>query len=169
MLAPTPPTTTDGDRARLERLALSYVARYATTAARLRAYLRRKAGDQRDLPETINWIEALVARTCAAGFVDDAAFAQARAASLTRRGYGARRAQAALRHAGIAGDIVDAVMAQTADDGPEIARHYAERRRIGPYSGQPKTPEGYRRALARLMRAGHAFDDARALLAAWHD
>ena len=56
-------------------------------------------------------IADLVARLAGLGYIDDAAFATARAASLQRRGYGERRVNQALYAAGIADD--DAVDART--------------------------------------------------------
>src|ERR1043166_2251257 len=91
------------DGARLEELALAYVARFSTSAARLAAYLSRKLrergwdGEGEDEGEAV--ATALVARFVSCGFVDDGAFARARSAGLLRRGYGARRIDQALRGA----------------------------------------------------------------------
>jgi regulatory protein len=79
--------------ARLEEMALAYVARFATSAGKLEAYLARKLqergwdgeGDGREA------IAALLARFAELGYVDDAGFARMRSTSLLRRGYGARR------------------------------------------------------------------------------
>ena len=70
----------------------------------------------------------------ALGYVDDRAFAAARAAALGRRGYGERRVGEALRAAGI--DEEDGAEArQAARDGAwTAALRFAERRRIGPFA-----------------------------------
>jgi regulatory protein len=156
------------DRAAIERLAVAYVGRYATTRAKLTAYLTRKTRERdwaQDGQTPAAAIEAVVARCAALGYVDDRAFAEARAGALTRRGYGARRVAEALRAAGI--DEADAAPAREAADAQawEAALAFARRRRIGPFASVEAAadPDRRRRAFAALMRAGHAPAIARRL------
>ncbi len=79
---PRPPL----DPESLERLGLFYAGRYATTRAKLAAYLGRKLGERGWAGTSPPPVEQLVERFAAAGYIDDAAFASARAASLQRRG-----------------------------------------------------------------------------------
>jgi regulatory protein len=96
------------DRGALRDLALHYAARFATTGARLEAYLSRKIRE-RGLAEDAmgGWCEidipALVARLVELGYVDDDAYARMRSRDLAARGYGGRRVEEALRHAGVGG------------------------------------------------------------------
>src|SRR5687767_15512627 len=103
---PRPPL----DRAKLGELALAYVGRFATTRAKLRAYLERKVRergwDDGQAPD----VEAIAERFAALGYVDDAAYALSRSRSLTSRGYGARRVEHSLRIAGV--EAPDAAPAQ---------------------------------------------------------
>ena len=92
-----PPLDRDG----LERLAVSYAGRYAVTRAKLKAYLARKLRERGWIGEREPPVDGLVERFARLGYVDDAAFATARAQSLSRRGYGARRVETALKVAGI--------------------------------------------------------------------
>ena len=85
----------------LEQAALFYAGRYATTRAKLAAYLLRKVRERGWSEPGPPPIEALVERMAALGYVDDRAFANARAGALTRRGYGLRRVGQALRAAGL--------------------------------------------------------------------
>ena len=94
---PRPPL----DAASLKELALAYVARFATSRARLGAYLRRKVRERGWGGSGEPPIDALVGQAAEAGFVDDAAFALSKARSLTARGYGSRRVRQALAAAGI--------------------------------------------------------------------
>jgi len=163
-----PSTKKSYDTATLERLAIHYVARYATTAAKLRAYLDRKVR-VRDSDETEEVdLDGIVAKIVEMGFVDDAAFAEMRAGALARRGYGARRVRAALDHAGVATEVA----ATAINNGPitaiEAAHLFAKRKRIGPYSEQAPTPEMRRRAVSTMLRAGHDYADVRAILAQWY-
>lgn len=160
------------DAARLEEMALAYVARFATSAGRLAAYCRRKLrergyeGQDEDAPPPD--IEALVARFVAKGFVDDAGFARAKAGGLLRRGYGARRVGEALRADGIAEPLRVEVAPGEAER-REAATAYARRRRFGPFARERLTADdraARQKQLAALMRAGHDSGHARYVLAA---
>lgn len=155
---PPPPI----DQAALERLALRYVERFATSRGRLEDYLRRKlrerGGEGEVDPAAI--AEAMVAR----GYVDDAAFAEAKTAGLARRGYGRQRVVAALRHARIDAAQVDEAVAGV--DAAAAALAFARRRRIGPYAAESADPDMRRRQMAQMLRAGHPPDLARRI-AAW--
>ena len=152
------------DGAGLQELALRYVSRFATTRAKARDYLRRKlrergweGGDPPDL-------EALVAKLAELGYVDDAAFARAKAGSLGARGYGSKRVSQALARAGVS--EADGEDARTvAEDGAvEAALRFARRRRIGPFGTGRPDPATREKALAAMIRAGHAFALAKAIV-----
>lgn len=171
--ARTPPAPLD--EARLQELALSYVARFATSAGRLRAYCRRKlrergyagAEEGRAPPD----VEGMVARMVAKGYVDDVGFARAKTGSLLRRGYGARRVGETLRADGIA-EPLRADLAPAEHERREAAAAYARRRRLGPFARPergPADPRGGEKQLAALLRAGHDIAHARRVLAATSD
>ena len=151
------------DGPRLEELALAYVARFATSAAKLEAYLRRKLRERGWDGEGAAPVSEIVARFVAAGYIDDAVFARARTGSLLRRGYGVRRIGQALDAAGIAEDVRAEVRAAPAEQ-RRAALALARKRRIGPFG-----PDGADRALrekqlAAMLRAGHPLDSARELV-----
>jgi len=150
----------------LKQAALSYSARYATTRARLRDYLARKLRERGWKGSGAPPVEALVARMAALGYVDDRAFAAARAAALGRRGYGARRIEGALRAAGI--DEADAADAREAarEGAWQAALRFAERKRIGPFAVAEADRPTRDKALAAMLRAGHPADLARRVIAA---
>jgi len=151
------------DAARLEELALAYVARFATSRAKLEAYLLRKLRERGWAGESGPAVEALSARFVAAGYVDDAAFARAKSGSLLRRGYGQRRIGEALGAAGIGEDIRAEVRA---GEGArrQAALVMARKRRLGPF-GPPAADRGAReKQIAALLRAGHGLDSARELV-----
>ena len=165
---PAPPL----DAARLEELALAYVARFATSSGRLAAYCRRKlrerghVGQEEGAP--LPDIAALVARFVARGFVDDAGFAQAKSEGLLRRGYGARRVGEALRADGIA-EPLRAQLAPGEAARRDAAVTYARRRRLGPFAREPLDPSdraAHQKHLAALLRAGHDSAHARHVLVA---
>jgi regulatory protein len=89
------------DVAAMERLALRYVERFATTRGKLADYLRRKIRERGWDGEPGDPV-ALAEKLAELGYIDDRAFAEARASALGRRGLGARRVAGALREARIA-------------------------------------------------------------------
>jgi len=154
------------DEKSLEQAALSYAGRYATTRAKLRAYLLRKLRDcgwegAADPP-----VERLVERLAELGYVDDRAFALAKAGSLGRKGYGERRLGQALRGAGIEEEDAAEAREIAADAAWEAARRFAERRRIGPFAEAEADRPAREKALASMLRAGHPVQIARLFVAA---
>jgi regulatory protein len=148
----------------LQRLAIAYVGRYATTQARLRTYLERKLSERGWEGDQAPDLGALVDRVAALGYIDDRAFALARAASLQRRGYGDRRIVPSLRAAGIGDDDLNAARDSTAVGAWQAALDFARRRRIGPFAAERPDRDGRQKALAALLRAGHGFDHARQII-----
>ena len=151
------------DRTRLDELALAYVARFATSAAKLERYLRRKLRERgwegEDEPDP----GALVERFVELGYVDDRAFAQTRSGSLLRRGYGPRRIGQALGQAGIAEDIREDVRPDESAR-RDAALAIARKRRFGPFGSTPLDRPQREKQIAALLRAGHMLADARALI-----
>ena len=154
------------DEAGLEQAALSYAGRYATSRAKLRAYLARKLRERGWAREAPPPLDALVERLAGLGYVDDRAFATARGAALARRGYGARRLDAALHAAGI--DAEDAAEAREAAAAGawQAALRFAERRAIGPFAAAQADRPAREKALAAMLRAGHPARLARRIVAA---
>ncbi|MDQ3079243.1 MAG: RecX family transcriptional regulator [Pseudomonadota bacterium] len=150
--------------ARLEELAVAYVGRFATTRAKLGQYLRRKIAEKGWEGSGPAQIEPLVEKLARLKYVDDAAFALAKARSLGQRGYGERRVDMALRQAGV-GEQDGAPAKEIATTGATAAAiRYAQRRRIGPFAFEAPDPKGRGRALSAMIRAGHSFDLARRLV-----
>lgn len=150
------------DGGKLRDLALHYAGRYATTKAKLARYLARKIRERGwDAAAQPDDIDALVEDFAALGYVNDAAYAEARSRSLARRGYGKRRLEQDLSAAGIGKS--DARGAQDAAYGHQYdsAHIFARRKKIGPYAAEIAPPEIKRKQLAAFVRAGHDFDVAR--------
>lgn len=151
------------DAAALDRLALRYVERFATTRLRLAQYLTRKIRERGwDGPPADP--AALAEKLAALGYIDDRSFAEARARSMTGRGLGARRVGQALRHAGVDDDDRAAVAPIMVDGAVDAALAFARRRRIGPFGNSEADRAQRQRQLAQLVRAGHAFALARQIV-----
>jgi regulatory protein len=149
--------------ARLEELALAYVARFATSRAKLEVYLRRKLRERGWAGEGEPPVAALAARMVAAGYVDDAAYASAKGQSLLRRGYGLRRVAQALDADGIAAEDRGGLAADR-ESQRRAALALARKRRFGPFGAAPPDRERREKQLAAMLRAGHAPATARAVL-----
>jgi regulatory protein len=153
------------DAAGLQALALQYVARYATTAANLAAYLARKLKERPWTGDTPPDITAITARMVELGYIDDAAWAAMKGRAMSARGLGPRRVAQALHAAGVSPPTADP---DATEASPLIAAvRLAEKKRLGPFARVPQNdPASQRRALAAMLRAGHSFDVARQVLAA---
>lgn len=153
------------DAASFEEMALAYVARFATSAAKLERYLRRKLRErgwdegEPDEPD----VAAMVARYVDRGYVDDTVYARAKASDLVRRGYGGRRVKQALGQAGIAENVAEDV-APAEHAARTAAVHLARKRGFGPFAATPPDREKREKQIAAMLRAGHTFDHVLAVL-----
>lgn len=152
------------DQAALERLALRYVERFATTRARLGRYLGDKLRARGWAGEGAPDPAAVAQRFADLGYIDDRAFAVARAGAMTRRGLGAARVRGALRQAGIAAEDAAVVEPGLRDDRVAAALDYARRRRIGPFAPAVADRPTREKHIAAMVRGGHAFALARAVV-----
>ncbi|HZF46163.1 MAG TPA: RecX family transcriptional regulator [Sphingomonadaceae bacterium] len=151
------------DHARLEELALAYVARFATSAAKLEAYLARKLRERGWEGEDEPDIPALVSRYAGLGYVDDASYARAKAGGLLRRGYGPRRVNQALNAAGISQEIREGLRAGRGEQ-RRAALALARKRRFGPFAAAPADRAIREKQIAAMLRAGHSLDNIRELV-----
>lgn len=152
------------DPASLERLALRYVERFATTRGRLADYLRRKIRER-------GWADAertpdpadIAERMADLGYIDDRGWGEAKASAMARRGLGARRVSGALRQAGIADEDADAIAPGVEDRAKDAAFAFARRRRIGPFAAEIADRPTREKQIAAMLRGGHAPVLARAI------
>jgi regulatory protein len=152
------------DPVRLGELALGYVGRFATTRARLSSYLERKVRERGWAGQMPPDFEAVAERLASLGYIDDAAFALSKARSLTARGYGSRRVRQSLRAAGVGEEDCEPARELAQAGAVESALHFARRRRIGPFATGEADRAARERELAAMVRAGHGFGLAKAIL-----
>jgi len=160
----------------LERAALHYLERHASSAANLRRLLLRRVQRSAqihgtDLDEGRRWVDALVDRLCRSGLLDDRAYAEMKVNSLHRRGGSTRRIRQTLSAKGVDADLVDHALADLeqetgarADLAAAVA--YARRRRLGPFRPAEARADRRDRDLAALARAGFSHDVARRVIGA---
>jgi regulatory protein len=148
----------------LDRMALRYVERFATTRGRLTDYLKRKIRERGWDGATVD-PRAVAERMAELGYVDDRAYAEARASAMTRRGLGARRIAGAFHQAGIDEADRQAVAPASAESAGSAALAFARRRRLGPWASEVPDKATAQRQIAAMLRAGHRFDLARRIVA----
>ena len=166
----------------LERVALHYLDRYSASTEMLRRTLARRVEKRaracdEDPAAFAEMVEETVARALRAGLVDDARFAQARLATLRRRGTSTRGAGAKLAAKGVPRAVVDAAMegerealseaaGEEGDVEARAAAAYARRRRLGPHRTAETRAHHRDRDLAAMARAGFGYRLARSVIEA---
>jgi regulatory protein len=152
----------------LERWALRYLGRYASSSENLRRVLMRRVRRRcpESAPQISSLIDGLVRRYREAGLLNDAAYAAGRAQSLHRRGDSLQAIRARLAAKGVAAaEVADAVsgLREAAPD-PDLAAAcaFARRRRLGPYR---RAAADHARELGAFARAGFSRRVAEAVLA----
>ncbi len=175
----TPPLTPE----RLERAALRYLERFAASVASLRRVLvarvdRSAAVHGTDRAQGVAWVDALLVRYQASGLLDDGVYAEAKAASLRRRGLSGRAIRERLAVRGVVAETAKAALARTdldrdgdTDESADetAARALARRRRLGPFRPPEQRALHRTRDLAILGRAGFAYETARRVIDAQDD
>ncbi len=147
----------------LEDAVHRYLARYTCSTRHLERLLSarlaraaRRLGDPPAAPAPL--VAAVVARATAAGLLDDAQYAVARARALRRRGVSAAAIAARLARDGLGSDAAAQALAEADRDQDDAdlaaALAFARRRRIGPFRAAEARATHRRRDLAALGRAG---------------
>src|SRR5215217_721920 len=110
----------------VERAALAYLERYASSAENSRRVLTRKVERRcrlrgEDAAPFLSLVDETVHRTVASGLVDDRRYAEARASSLRRRGGSARLIRAKLAAKGVRREAAAAALANDTEDSERAA------------------------------------------------
>jgi len=150
---------------RLRKAALSYIDRYATSAANLHEVLMRRVRRSgrlhgTDMEEATRWADDIVADFVARKLVNDRLYAENRAASLHRSGASRRKIEMSLKIKGVGHADIVAALAALAEADPDAeftaACRHAQRRRLGPWRRDDRT-ERRDRDLAAMARAGFGY------------
>ena len=156
---------------RLMNKAVHYLGRYTASRQRLREVLRRFAArklESHDQAEVARALETVIDECVRLGYVDDTAFALAKARSKRRGGRSALAIRRSLQEHAIEADLVGEALAaadeDTSDGELAAALRHAARRRLGPYATRPGDETTRQRHLASLARAGFSLGIARQVL-----
>lgn len=165
-----PPGPKPATPERLRKGALAYLERYASSTANLRRLLLRRvvrsAAQHGTDPEAGRVaVEEILASLARIGLLDDRAFAEAKVASLRRRGLSRQGTLAALARSGIGREAAEAALPEPSmADEIAAAAAFARRRRLGPYRPAGQRAEKRLRDLAALGRQGFSGEVARRVI-----
>tara|TARA_R110002110_G_scaffold415852_1_gene658123 strand:+ start:27878 stop:28501 length:624 start_codon:yes stop_codon:yes gene_type:complete len=150
---------------RLRKAALSYIDRYATSAANLHEVLMRRVRrstrlHDTDMAEATGWADDIVADFVKRKLVNDRLYAENRAASLHRSGASRRKIEMSLKIKGVGNDDIAAALETLAEANPDAeftaACRHAQRRRLGPWRRDDRAARRDR-DMAAMARAGFGF------------
>jgi regulatory protein len=151
---------------RLEKSALAYLERFATSRENLRRVLRRKLvrAAEEDRAALSQRIDDLIEQFTAAGYLNDDAYAEGRVAALRRQGVSGRGIALKLRAKGVSRESIDEKLATEDGDDLSAAWAYARRRRLGPYRPETTRRDFRQKDMAAMGRAGFDYATARAVI-----
>lgn len=150
----------------LFRAAAYYLERYSSSSGNLRRVLQRKVLKRtRERGEEPGGFDTLVDETVAhfveLRLLDDKAYAEARVATLRRKGTSLGRTRMKLIEKGVDAETAQAALGLDETPEAEAAQRLVRRRRLGPYRLRERA-ERRDRDIAAVMRAGFSFRDAAA-------
>ena len=154
----------------LKNSALYYLQRYASSSANLKSVLMRRVRRSSShhgtsVEEGAELLDGVVARLEELGLLNDAAFAEAQATSLHRRGNSRRAIRMKLFQKGFGEEDIDAAIGALEGEFENVeiaaAAVSARKRRLGPYRDEEARKEFYEKDLAALARAGFSYDIAK--------
>jgi regulatory protein len=155
----------------LEKAALFYLERYASSSQNLKAVLRRKVWRaarevEIDRDAADGWIDAVVAKLQRAGLLDDKAYAEMRVMSLRRQGESARAIRMKLAAKGVDAETIVRALDRQEDENDDLAAAiaYARRRRLGPFRAAAQRDERRDKDMAALARKGFGLEICRAVI-----
>ena len=162
---------------RLTNKMMHYLARYASTRARLAAVLRRFArrklaeADPAEIEAAIN---AVIAQAEQQGWLDEAAFASQKVRVGRLAGRSSRALQSKLYQTGLPAEKIQAALAEQAETQADAelaaALLFARKRRIGPFArrtgpeSDSSNQQHQQRDMGRLARAGFSQQICRTVL-----
>lgn len=167
MPRPSPPPSVTP--AALENAALKYLERYASSVENLRRVLMRRVDRAAragaiERAEGQERVAAVVERLRARRLVNDDAYADGRARSLSRQGRSRAVIARSLAAKGVETPAIEAALGALDEAGEtdlHAALRFAKRRRLGPFRAAKERAARRDRDLAAMGRAGYSFEIAR--------
>ena len=153
----------------LEKSALKYIGKYATSIENLRKVLIRRIERSKNYKEIApeeakQWIDIIIKKFTDANLLNDSVFAINRAKNLHRSGASRKKIIIVLKNKGInkleinlALNTLDSEFKNTE---LEAALNYVRRKRLGPYRPNDERKALRKKDLAKLAREGFLYSDA---------
>jgi regulatory protein len=154
--------------AKLDELALAYVARFATSKGKLARYLSRKVAESKWIDDRSpeESIQMAIDRMESLKYLDDRQYAQMKSGAMMRRGLGLQRVKAQLRFDGVTDSDREEALVDQDQEILLAAVRFAQRRRVGPFATELLTdPAKKEKHIGAFIRAGHSHGLARKILA----
>jgi len=151
---------------RLKNIALYYLKRFDSSVDNLRQVLKRRVNDyayhnpEWKKDEAYVWIEDLLADFERYGYLDDARYAENKIKNYIAAGKSARYIAGKLKQKGISNIAVEDFLAEQNYDPFEVALHFAQKKRIGPFRAAESRDAFKQKDFGVLMRAGFDYDIA---------
>ena len=155
------------DAAKLDELALAYVARFATSKGKLARYLSRKLSESKwiDAQNSEEVIAAIIEKMEKRKYLDDQQYAQMKSGAMMRRGLGLGRVKAQLRFDGVSDDDREKATEHSRQEAVLAALRFAQRKRLGPFAAEKLADRAaLEKKIAAFLRAGHPMRLAREIL-----
>jgi regulatory protein len=160
---------------RLAHLALRYVSRYAATRGMLKKVLSRhilKARHENpdfDERQAHEWMEALLDKHEAQGWINDKTFTGSLVRAGKNSGMSRARISQKLQSKGVDRELIRDTLLQLEEEGiseEEAARIFAQKKRLGPWRKKqgPLENQEKQKEIAKLCRAGFSVETARKAL-----
>ncbi len=159
---------------RLYNITLFYLSKYEASTGKVRQMLKRRidkaAQIGAEIPsETTQWIEAVIQKMCALGYINDSRYAENQTRILARQGKSATFIVRKLQQAGIPIEITRSFLDASDESDTDRAYHWLKRHRKGGFrSKQPTDTEEkrslFQKDLAALGRVGFAYVTAKEAL-----
>jgi len=164
----------------LERAAIHYLGRYASTHANLMKVLERKVRRRNEdnapaTAEQLGWVRAVADNCVEFGYIDDATYAQQRLTGLLRKGKPLRVIAQDLRYKGVPDHIAQATLDNAECDEDRdmdllAAAAYVRRRRFGAFRrAEYDAAAKLEKEKAAMMRAGFSYSMVLKILSADED
>ena len=147
---------------RILNITLFYLSQYESSTEKVRSLLKRRlrrmAMQGEEIPPEANeWIETAIQKATSLSYLDDMRYAENQVHNLVGQGKSEHFIVMKLSQAGIDPKTIRQLIEATETTEEERARHFAQRKRLGPY--RDKNREAYReKDMAALARAGFSYD-----------
>ena len=158
----------------LKDIALDYLAKFASSSAKLKQVMKRKIersarAHEDDPAPLLSEMDRLMVDLIAKGILNDATFAEMMTRSIARRGGSQRKIESSLAAKGVSRADTAQAMEKLHADAPDAelaaAVAFAKRRRLGVFRAKTDdSPERRRKDLGSMARAGFRMDVAKKAL-----